>query len=303
MKSNLLEYKKTGNIVILGAGGFVGKAVVNSLKGFEGEIIAPSSSELNLLDLDAVKQFCQASFTPDTSVIYIAARMPYTSIPRDDFEAMFDNVSMTKNLIVGLLDNPVAELILASTIDVYKLGDDLITEDTLTQPYSNYSTTKLCAEVMLFNSLKKVNIPFLNLRLSHMFGVSDTSPKAIFAFIKQAISKKHIQIQGDGLASRDFVDVEDVGLIFRESIGRGLNDTINVVKGNSITIAQLAETIQSISEEEVSITYTNSTKANTHYNFDNKKLHKYYPDMVFKKFYVSLREVFEHHLIKETDNI
>jgi nucleoside-diphosphate-sugar epimerase len=277
-KGGNVNPKASSKIIILGGNGFIGKELQKTIlnEHIAGELFVPSHENLNLLDFKNVCSFFNNYLDNDVTLIILATRVPYSIEPNDDFKTMMQNIDMAVNIVNGLLSNSCKEIIYISTIDVYQASLEPITETTPLFPRSNYSASKISAEMILRSFTYQKNIPFLVLRPSQVFGVNDNSPKVIPKFIKSALLGNKIIVDGTGESLRDWVNVTDVAKIISMSIGRRINDVINIATGNSVSVLDAARIIQDKFTKEVGIEFRQTRKSTVNYRFTVDKLKKYY---------------------------
>lgn len=266
-------------VVVFGSSGLVGTSLVEQLSIRNFNVLSPSSREVNLLSSESVynyAQFLNGSKMPKT-IIFTAAVVPYNAASHDDYESMFNNVVMANNLQKLCAAIPVKEIIYTSTLDVYQKNGGVLTEESPTGPSSNYGIFKLTAELLLRKFAAAYAIPFCCLRLSHIYGVNDKSPKVINKFFESAFQNSTITITGNKDALRDFIYVEDVSKVIVSCINKRINDTVNVATGAAITLEFLAKSIASQFTKPITINYREaSTTETTSIQFDTAKLRKYY---------------------------
>lgn len=161
-------------------------------------------------------------------VIHTAA---YVSVP----ESMKFPIEYAENNIMGTLNmlrqHPEAHFIYLSTAGVYGEGTEH-TIDSIPKPDSVYATTKLAGEYLVRNLAKSWCI----LRLTNVIGDGERGEPNVYQIFKKA---DVLPIYGDGLQTRDFIDVNDVRKMIMLAINKiGL---INVGSGVSRTVLSVAE--------------------------------------------------------------
>ncbi len=283
------------NVILFGASGFLGRELVKKLAGLTENLLSPDSKTVNLCDAELVSDYLVEHATKCSTIIMIANHMPYASPSKDSFELMFDNILMVKNLLLALERTPIAEIIFASSIDVYGDFDSVIDEETLLNPVTNYAASKVACEMILKVRLAQLSIPFFNLRLPQIIGKCDPSPKVVNRFLDAAVNRTPIVIKGDGSSSRDFVSVSDVAKIIVRSVGQKTNTTINLVSGTPLLMWELAELVKGLCPE-IDISFDSGASKETRFNFNSAKFKRYFPDFVFESRADVIQKIYEFKL-------
>lgn len=161
-------------------------------------------------------------------VIHAAAYISVTESMKKPEAYILNNVMGTLNM---LRQHPEAHFIYLSTAGVYGEGTDH-TIDSPLKPDSVYATTKLSGEFLVKNLAKSYAI----LRLTNVIGDGERGEPNVYQVFKKA---DRLPIYGDGLQTRDFVDVDNV----RSFIISCVNKTgiFNVGSGNRKTILDVAK--------------------------------------------------------------
>ena len=83
-------------------------------------------------------------------------------------------------------------------------------------------------------------------------------------------------IKGNRNLLRDYLHVKDAAKIITLSIGKGINDTINVATGHSVSVNEVATMIKEALGTEVKIHYLEQNDGKSNIRFDIAKLKSYY---------------------------
>lgn len=139
-----------------------------------------------------------------------------------------------------LVDNFNGRIIFMSTCSVYGKSDDILDEESPTNPLSVYAETKLKAEQYIRDNHENCLI----FRLGTLYGVSDEHSRirldlVVNVLTKKAVEEKKMTVFG-GEQWRPILHVKDVGSIIDYAINRPtINGLYNLVDEN-ITIKSLA---------------------------------------------------------------
>ena len=160
-------------------------------------------------------------------VIHTAARTSVTESMK--FPGEYDRVNVIGTLNI-LRQHPKAHFIYLSTASVYGEGLDH-TVKTPTKPKSPYAETKLAGEFLV----QKLAKSWCILRLTNVIGDEDRGEANVYQVFRKA---KVLPIFGDGLQTRDFIHVDKVRQVIRESYAR--QGLYNVGSGKVKTILEVA---------------------------------------------------------------
>ena len=170
-----------------------------------------------------------------------------------------------------LAENFDGKIIFFSTCSVYGAQDDILNEDSKTNPLSVYASTKLEAEKLL---IKKDALIF---RLGTLFGVGDLFSRirmdlVVNVLTAKAILEKKLTVFG-GAQYRPLLHVKDAARIIRDSISSKNKGIYNLHLENT-KIIDLAENIKNHFEdvqiEKVNIKFQDARN----YRADGSKLKK-----------------------------
>lgn len=235
-------------VLVTGSAGFIGGHVCRRLladgadvTGFD--VKSSDSDDIeditgDLLDLEALTAavsghdvVCHIGAIGD---VYLAAEQPGL--------AAAVNVTGTSNIATAALRND-ARVVYASTWEVY--GEpryEPVDEKHPVNPDHPYNITKLAGEQMLLACHRLQGLSAIALRLGTAYGLGMRTNSVFEIFIRKALSRQQIMIQGDGSQGRQFTHVSDIARAFAlaarsESAGIALN----IVSPDMISIRQLAE--------------------------------------------------------------
>jgi len=269
-------------IFIIGAGGFIGGRLLEKfLQETSETIIGYTFSECNLLSTESINT--SLSCAKGSDIVIVAASV--TRLRENSFNSMIKNIQMAENLSSFLMKNTVSHVIFLSTVDVYGLGTEgvILTEDILPQPNDYYATSKLVSEYLLRRSLSIKGIPLTILRLSGVYGPGDEGKSTINALVRSALTNGVITLHGDGSNKRDFIYVDDIYKIVLEAIHNKADITVNIATGNSFSIKEIAEIIETVLDIDVMIEFSTPKVSS-----DNRIKHMIYNIQRFRDFFPNI---------------
>jgi GDP-L-fucose synthase len=241
-------------ILLTGGGGMVGRNVLEHQAIHEFDVLAPPSSELNLLDFREVQAYLQAN-KPDM-VIHAAGKVGgIQANMREPVGFLMDNLDMGRNIVWAAHQAGVKRLINLGSSCMYPrnhseaLTEDMVLKGELEPTNEGYAlakvvTARLCEYIMR----EDASYQYKTLIPCNIYGRYDKFDPAHSHLIPAIIHKVHqakqsgqqtVEIWGDGTARREFMYAGDLaGAILRAignfdtipaymNIGLGHDHTIN----------------------------------------------------------------------------
>ena len=161
------------------------------------------------------------------------------------------NVNMSLEIMNFCVAKKIRRLVFASSAAVYGVIKGRASEEQICRPYSPYGATKLAVEDYLSAYYQTYGLETVALRYFNVFGarqkLNDYSG-VITIFINQLMNNQEPTIFGDGLQTRDFVNVKDIvqaNMLSMES-QNAAGKMFNVATGNSTSILELLMTLKSV---------------------------------------------------------
>jgi UDP-glucose 4-epimerase len=220
-------------IVVMGAGGFVGRASFDKLKTDGANVVGLTRKEVDLLAPNAAQKLA-AQLTPATTLIVTSALAPVKTVPM-----LLDNLRMMQAVITAVRSQPVAHLIYISSDAVYADSREPMTEASPAEPGSLHSVMHFAREVMLKCEL--ACIPQAFVRPTLIFGPGDPhNGYGPNRFMRLAQAGKDIVLFGEGEEQRDHIFIEDVAEIVRRCVLHRATGIVNAVAGTVTSFREIA---------------------------------------------------------------
>lgn len=285
--------KHLDRIVILGAGGFIGREILRQLTSRKLQTLSLGRKNIDLLQDESEKKLL-AILRPSDTLIFVSALAPCKNLIM-----LQDNLKMA-NIICNVLEKlALAHVIYVSSDAVYKDSLGLITEDSCAEPGSLHGIMHLAREVALRQSYSG---PLAIVRPTLVYGFDDPhNGYGPNRFRRLASNGEPIILFGEGEERRDHVCVQDVAdLISRIALNRS-NGVINAVSGEVASFREVAEFIandfplksQIMGSERIGPMPHGGYRA-----FNNKALLEAFPDLRFKGWREGLRLVNQTHRLE-----
>lgn len=252
-------------VVILGANGFIPRALAASLAAQEIASVAIGSGQIDLTAPDAGPGLA-ALLQPGDALVMAAALTPDKG---RDVATLMKNLRMAENVATAITVRPVEHLVYLSSDAVYDWRQPLISEVTPPSPTDLYATMHLAREQVLAAATAAVRVPYCILRPCAVYGPGDThNSYGPNRFARSALADGRIKLFGGGEEMRDHVFIDDVTAIVGQALRHRSTGVLNVVSGASVTFAAVAAAIAGLCRQPVLIESLPRTGPITHRHFD-----------------------------------
>ena len=237
------------NILVTGANGFIGKALINGLDRSQFNIFALDIVNRRKPDDLPVEKFylqdITAPFKLDVlfdHVLHLAA-LNVTHVDAAQYQEYYRvNVRGTENLVRAVQTRNFAYL---STAKVYKKQDGLIDEQSPLGPEADYERSKLEAEEVCRRYFNEEKLTVF--RAVNVVGSGQPEKAVIPVFFKRALRNEPLEIIYPMTTVLQMLDVEDLlrafYLLVKKDRGVG---TVNLSSEETITLGELAREVIAI---------------------------------------------------------
>lgn len=222
-------YWTTKNVLVTGAGGFVGHALCLSLDSLGAKVTAVSHKSVSfpfskqirlkiadLTDISLVKTL----FSGQTIIIHCAAVDGGKDFKIKYADTIFrNNILINDNLMNQLKGKKIEKFVFISSAEVYQVNDccEKINEDDFkiyppVTPASYYAWSKIIGEFSSLSLQKYSAIPTIIVRPANIYGPGDSiEKKRLVPYLINAIKtkQKEIILEGNGKQIRSFLYIDD----------------------------------------------------------------------------------------------
>lgn len=277
---------KPQRVIIVGAGGFVGKATLNNLKSKGIDTVGITRQEIDLLKPNA--QHALAEFIqPNDALVMVSAIAPCKSS-----EQLIENLQMMQAVCNVIKDKAamLSQIVYISSDAVYADDVALATEDSKVQPSSFHGMMHAARELMIKTAAG--NIPLTILRPSILFGLADPhngyGPNRFFRLVNQG---QKITLFGGGEEQRDNIFIDDVAEIIALTLMHRSKGILNIATGNSHSFKTVADLVVKITGKAVTVEPTTRQNPITHRHFDITACRQAFPTFTFTDIAIGLQKV------------
>jgi UDP-glucose 4-epimerase len=264
-------------VLVTGAFGFVGRAVVRELLEAGHQVTAmtsrtgrawsgPGSSAVTTVTADLLDPGSLAAAVSDTEAIcHLAAltRVRESFDRPDEYAAV--NAAGTESLIAAVAGRrePVP-FVHASTSVVYGAPEQQpIDESCPPAPSSPYGITKLAADEALFKATLDGRAFGVSLRMFNVCGAIDGhGDPDLSRIIPKAVAVARggfpeLTVNGDGSAVRDYVHVKDVARAFALALAKAVPGEFEVynIGATTATVAEIIDVTRQVTGQSIPVTH------------------------------------------------
>ncbi len=280
-------------VVVLGAGGFIGRTLVAALEARGTACLALGSRDLDL-SAEGAGEALAGRLKQDDAVVLLSALTPDKGRGLDPF---MKNIAMGAALCGALAKVSPQHVVYFSSDAVYPMEVGTVSERSCAQPPDLYGMMHLAREVMIKSATQA---PVLVLRPTLVFGAADTHNSYGPNRLRRAAHREgKIALFGEGEETRDHLYVGDVVALTIRALERRSAGTLNLATGQSISYADLARAVVKPFGRAIPIAGTPRQNPITHRSFDVTALVKAFPDFRFTPLDDALAEAHREMLTAE----
>jgi len=260
------------NILITGGLGFIGSHLTKYLSGQGNKIIIFDNlynsktqqfknSNIKIIKGDILDYpSLSKSLQNIDVVIHLAAQISVTDSIKDPDNTMKVNVDGTQNVLAACLENNIKNFIAISTAAIFGNQNEIVNENSKTDPISPYGKSKLMMEEKILDFSKKHNLNSIILRFFNLYGPGQSPQYAgvIAKFLDKIKEDKPLEIYGDGSQTRDFIHIDDAVecIAFAiKNISKKTGKIYNVGSGKSTSILEIANLLLELSGKNLPINF------------------------------------------------
>lgn len=272
-----------GRVVVLGARGFLGAALVRRLNN----VVPLDLADVNLLESSSVEKL-RGIVRDGDALVFAAALTPDKG---KDTRTTMKNLAMGEHVAAVVEAVKFAHIIYISSDAVYEDDANPIREDSCASPTTLYGLMHLMRERMILVAGQKSATPILVLRLSAMYGAGDThNSYGPNRFLRTALKDRQIALFGQGEEQRDHLHVQDCARLIDLCLQHRTVGTLNAATGKAVSFMDVARMVAGIVGGDVQIQGQPRSGLVTHRHFDITELVKAFPSFAFTPLPIGLEE-------------
>jgi len=226
---------KPKRVVVVGAGGMVGRTIVRELARSGISTLALTRKHVDLLASSGSDRLKSALSAAD-AVVFVSAVAPAKNVAQ-----LMANLRMAEAALAAFATVPPAHLLYISSDAIYADDANPVTERSPVAPSTTHGMMHAARELMFRSEYRG---PFAALRPTLIFGARDPhSGYGPNRFRRQAANGEPITIFGEGEEKRDHVAVEDVARLAVRMLLYLSTGVLNAVTGVATSFHDIAHIV------------------------------------------------------------
>lgn len=217
------------------------------------------------------------------------------------------NLQLTNKLnfdsVKWLVDNYKGKIYFTSTCSVFGMNNNILNEESETNPLSAYASTKLEAEQYIVANCKD----YLIFRLGTLYGLSDEFSRIRLDLVANILTKKAVEGETlsvfGGAQWRPLLHVKDVGLAFKYCLDNNVTGLYNLSE-NNFNIGSIAQTISELIPGTKTEYKDMKFEDLRNYQVDNSKILAtgWLPQYKLRDGVLELKKIFEEKRVKDLND-
>lgn len=253
--------------VVTGAGGFVGRVLLDRLEADEStEIIAltrrdtndkSSKQRLKWMTTDYSRSELEALLI-GADVVFHLAGTKGSETDMSDFET---DREMMKNILAAMKTDGVKKMVYASSRMVYGNPDKIPwTEDMVPEPKTAYGKNKVICEDMCKAAEEDFGMKYAIVRIAQVLGIGEGTRTMINVFQDIAREKGEITVIGKSIAKRQYIYTKDLAEIMYRLATDDTDESVIINAGmlKAYSNLEIAQAINAIFKNDTAINYNDS---------------------------------------------
>jgi len=221
-------------VVVMGAGGFVGGAIVRRLQAESVPVLGLGRRDIDLLHPGAVDSLAER-LKPNDTFIAVSALAPVKNP-----EMLSANMIMLANMVEALRKAPPSHLINIGSDAVFADGPVPLTEKSPKAPTALHGVMHLAREI----AFSELETPLATLRPTLIYGADDPhNGYGPNRFRRLAAEGQEIGLFGEGEERRDHVLVDDVAALACAIALRRSRGSLNCATGQVWSFRDVASMV------------------------------------------------------------
>lgn len=246
-------------ILVTGASGFIGRALVSRLKGQKLEVAALDSAVGDIANRETLAEFAQQ----DIAHVFHLAGKTFVPASWDDPRAFCQtNVLGTVNVLEFCRKNRTPVTYVSAY--VYGHPDRLpIGENSAVRPSNPYALTKRLAEEVCEFYASAYGLPVTTIRPFNVYGIGQAGIFLIPEIISQVLDAGQEIVVKDLAPRRDYVYLEDLVTALLATLDKPRGYRVyNIGSGVSLSVQEVIDAIQDIAGTQKKVVCDNLTRTN-----------------------------------------
>jgi nucleoside-diphosphate-sugar epimerase len=261
-------------VVVLGAGGFLGRSACASLEKDGVPLVALGSRDLDLAD-PAADEALAGRLAEGDALVFLSALTPDKG---RDSATLMRNLAMARAVAAVAKKVKLAHLVYASSDAVYPFTEDSVSEDSPAAPTDLYGAMHRTRELIL---AAEAPAPLAVLRFTAVYGPGDThNSYGPNRFVRQALADGVVRLFGEGEETRDHLWIGDAVAVLRRVVAHRSTGLLNVASGGSTSFRSVADAVAAL-VPGARVESSPRQSAVTHRRFEPAAMRAAFPELRF----------------------
>lgn len=238
-----------GHILVTGAGGFLGRALVGRLRDRGRQVVASDlAGEIPCDVTDAARVEDVVSAGGFDTIVHCGAVSGPMVMADRPMDVWAINVTGTVNLLEAARRHGCARFVLCSTCEVYGEADGVAGETNLPSPANVYAASKVAAEQAMLGYVHGHGLDAAALRLGWIYGPGRQTPTALEAMLRAAVSGTPETIDADPDERTHYIYIDDAvdGVLRAIEVPVLTGRVYNVTAGTAVPMRDVAASIRAL---------------------------------------------------------
>jgi nucleoside-diphosphate-sugar epimerase len=253
-----IPQRRLGRVLVTGANGFLGAALVSTLRKRGVEVIATDIAShaalpqgtiaLDVRDGAAVNALMER--TAFDTVFHCGAVSGPMVMADRPLEIWNINATGTANVLEAARLNKAGRVVVCSTVEVYgETVTGIASETTRPQPDTVYGASKIAAEHAALTYHREHGLDTVALRFSWIYGPGRKTPTTLAALLGNSVTGTATRVEGDPADMTHYLYIEDAvdGLLSAGTVERLAGDRIfNITAGKGTALAEMLDQVRDV---------------------------------------------------------
>ncbi|MEZ5779508.1 MAG: NAD(P)-dependent oxidoreductase [Paracoccaceae bacterium] len=242
-----------GRVLVTGARGFLGSAVVARLRNEGAEVVAtdlpdPLSSGRDILDCD-VTDFDEVDAVIGNgdfgTILHCGAVSGPMVIPDRPLDIWRINAGGTVHVLEAARRHRIGRVVICSTTEVYGQFVGRVDETTLPQPASVYGASKLAAEQAMIGYVRQHGLDAAALRLAWIYGPGRRTPTELEDLLRSAMTGTETVLAARATDHTHYLYIDDAvqGLLSALTAQQVGHRIYNISAGAGVPASRVVEIV------------------------------------------------------------
>jgi len=228
-------------VLVTGATGFVGRAVVARLRQVGVEVLSPGRAELDLLDVDAV-----AGAVPALGATHLV-HLAWTTAPGRYWDDPDNHhwVSASLALLQAFAAGGGRAAVCVGSCAEYRWQDGMLDEAlTPLQPHTRYGRCKAALGLLAPDLAAALGLRLAWARVHFPYGPGEPQARLVPQLVRALLAGEPVST-GPAALTRDFIHVADVADALWTLLLRSHHGALDVCTGSGVSVGQIAQHLAS----------------------------------------------------------